>query len=127
MKDMNTSKEGKKIEAIVEAKVKSIIDKLKASHEKFVDEDFGPTSTDEFGANSFYGSQLPAPAGSKYPKPEDLKWERPQYDDSHFTSTDLKKKGEEDDEEEAEGGDDNDEEDEYGPKSKVEDEVSIIR
>jgi hypothetical protein len=57
---------------------------LKISHEKFEDVDFGPTEKDEFGAVSFYGTALPAPAGSKYPAPETLRWERPLYDDSKF-------------------------------------------
>lgn len=77
--------EQKKIESKIEAKVKEIVNKLKSSHEKFEDPDFGPNEKDEFGALSFYGSSLPAPAGSKYPAPETLKWERPIYDDSKFS------------------------------------------
>ena len=42
-----------------------IIDKLKISHEKFEDPDFGPSSTDEFGAISLYGSGTPNPAGKR--------------------------------------------------------------
>ncbi len=74
----------KKIDKQVEAKVKGIIDELKSTHAKFSDIDFGPTSDDYLGANSLYGTTVPAPAGSKYPRPEDLKWERPLYDDNHF-------------------------------------------
>ena len=66
----------------VEPKVKSIIDKLKATSQKFEDPDFGPTENDPRGAISFYGTAMPAPAGSKYPKPEDLRWARQQYDDN---------------------------------------------
>lgn len=77
--------EQKKIEFKIEAKLKDVINKLKASHEKFEDPDFGPNEKDEFGAMSFYGSALPAPAGSKYPAPETLRWERPQYDDNKFS------------------------------------------
>ena len=40
-----------------------IIDKLKISHEKFEDPDFGPSAADEFGAISLYGSGTPNPAG----------------------------------------------------------------
>ena len=84
---MKLDAEQKKIEAKVEVKVKEIINKLKASHEKFEDLDFGPNDKDMYGALSFYGSKLPAPAGSKYPAPETLRWERPQYDDSKFTES----------------------------------------
>ena len=65
----------------IETFVTSIIKKLKTTHEKFVDVDFGPTEDDEFGAVSFYGNVSPEPAGSKYPKPEQLRWERPLYED----------------------------------------------
>ena len=59
---------------------------MKLSHAKFEDVDFGPTENDEFGAVSFYGSSnsLPDPAGSKYPLPSSLKWERPLYADDKF-------------------------------------------
>ena len=65
----------------VEPKVKAIVDELKASSRKFEDPDFGPTIKDPLGAISLYGSCIPSPAGSKYPKPEDLRWDRPQYDE----------------------------------------------
>jgi len=43
------------IDKKVEAKVKQVVDKLKISHEKFTDPDFGPSDKDEFGALSLYG------------------------------------------------------------------------
>lgn len=64
--------------------MKLIVEKLKISHEKFFDPDFGPNDSDPFGAKSLYGLAPPAPAGSKYPTPESLKWDRPMYDDSKF-------------------------------------------
>lgn len=70
----------------VEPRVKEIVDQCKASSRKFEDPDFGPTEKDPLGAVSLYGSALPAPAGSKYPKPEDLRWDRPQYDDKGLFS-----------------------------------------
>lgn len=87
------------MEMKVEAKVKEIINKLKTTHEKFEDADFGPNEKDEFGAISFYGSALPAPAGSKYPAPETLKWERPLYDDNKFSEPGAKEANEEEEEE----------------------------
>lgn len=80
------TKEQSKIEAQVEKKVKDVVNKLKASHGKFEDPDFGPNEKDEYGAISFYGDAPPAPAGSKYPKPETLRWERPQYRDDKFVA-----------------------------------------
>lgn len=38
-----------KIDSKVELEVKKIIDKLKVSHAKFEDPNFGPTAEDEFG------------------------------------------------------------------------------
>jgi hypothetical protein len=68
------------IESHVEKKVREIIQGLKASHSKFTDPDFGPTESDPLGALCFYGNEPPAPAGtSKYPAPDSMKWERPQY------------------------------------------------
>ena len=105
--------EQKKIEVKIEAKLKDVINKLKASHEKFEDPDFGPSEKDEFGAISFYGSALPAPAGSKYPAPETLRWERPQYDDNKFSEGDAEKDEEAD--ADADGEDADDEyDDEFG-------------
>ena len=43
------------IDRQVEKKVKEVVDKLKVSHEKFTDPDFGPNEKDEFGALSLYG------------------------------------------------------------------------
>eukprot|EP01032_Pedospumella_encystans_P037559 gene37559-42542_t len=100
--DLKNAAETKKIETKVEAKVKEIINKLKSTHEKFEDLDFGPNEKDEFGAVSFYGSALPAPAGSKYPAPETLKWERPLYDDNKFSEPGTAKKDDEDADEESE-------------------------
>ena len=94
----------------VEPRVKTIVDTLKASSQKFEDPDFGPTEKDPRGAVSFYGTAMPAPAGSKYPKPEDLRWDRPHYDDKGMFAEGKEKKegedGEEDEEEEEdeEGG-----------------------
>ena len=84
----------KKIEARIEAKVKEIINKLKTTHQKFEDVDFGPTEADEHGTLSLYGPQksnkaengLPEPVGgNKYPEPKKLVWERPLYDDNKFS------------------------------------------
>jgi hypothetical protein len=44
--------EVKKTEAKVEVEVKKIIDKLKQSHSKFEDKDFGPSPDDEFGGTA---------------------------------------------------------------------------
>ena len=96
----------------VEPRVKAIIDDLKASSKKFEDPDFGPTEKDGLGAISLYGSAMPAPAGSKYPKPEDLRWDRPHYEnkDMFEASGETKKKEDgEDGEEEEEEEDDDDE------------------
>ncbi len=78
---MKDKEEVKKIDLSIEAKIRVIVDKLKVSHEKFEDPDFGPREKDEFGAVSFYGDGPPDPAGSKYPSPSTLKWERPRYRD----------------------------------------------
>ena len=87
----------------VEPRVKAIVEGLKASSQKFEDPDFGPTQKDPLGAVSFYGTAMPAPAGSKYPKPEDLRWDRPQYDDKGmFAEAEEKKEGEEGEEGEEE-------------------------
>jgi len=82
--DYESLEEKSKIEAKVEKKVKSIISKLKTTHSKFEDLDFGPKEDDEYGGKSLYGNGKPDPAGSKYPAPETLKWERPQYIDKLF-------------------------------------------
>jgi hypothetical protein len=113
--------EQKKIEAKVEAKVKELVNKLKASHEKFEDSDFGPQESDEFGALSFYGSALPAPAGSKYPAPETLKWERPLYDDSKFTEGQAEEVADD-----AETVEEDEYEDEFGFHAEEEDEVRTL-
>ena len=111
-----------KINLKVEAKVKEIVDKLKMSHSKFEDPDFGPQESDEFGAKSLYGAAPPDPAGSKYPSPESLLWQRPQYDDNHFSNGKTGEEGD-DDEEEDEDFDD----DEYGFKGESNDvEVGIL-
>lgn len=90
----------------VEAKVKVIVNELKTTHAKFVDVDFGPKEDDEFGATSLYGpaNKTPEPAGSKYPSPDTLRWDRPLYDDDNFEEDEEKKDGS-DDEDQA-GGDD---------------------
>lgn len=135
----------KKIETKVESKVKEIINKLKSSHAKFEDPDFGPTEKDEYGAVSFYGppkakkdGAIPDPAGgSKYPAPHTLKWERPLYDDNKFVEPRVKlvdENGEEvEDEEECEDEEEGDEfDDEFGfqadngPKVNYEKAVAIL-
>lgn len=111
--DLKDEKEEKKIDNCVEKKIKDIVDRLKGKSEKFIDPDFGPTDDDEYGAKSFYGSSLPAPAGSKYPAPESLLWTRPVYDDDKFS---LAAKNKSSDDGESDGNDDEEEEeeDEYG-------------
>ena len=101
--NLKDSVKQKEIESKIEGKVKEIVNKLKASHEKFEDKDFGPNEKDEFGALSFYGTALPAPAGSKYPAPETLKWERPLYEDDKFSNEDSDKNEKEEEEEEEAG------------------------
>lgn len=124
-------REKEKIDKKVESKVKEIVEKLKESHSKFVDIDFGPTEKDEFGAISFYGNGKPDPAGSKYPSPDTLKWERPLYSDEKFG----KNEGEsgssnaaDDDTEEEDEEFDEEDDDEYGISLDRQDDnnVSII-
>ena len=79
----------------VEKAVKAIINKLKASHGKFVDPDFGPTADDPHGAKSLYGDEPPTPAGvNKYPSPESIRWDRPQYSDDKFDAEEEEKEEE---------------------------------
>lgn len=94
--------------------MKSIVTKLKASHSKFEDSDFGPNENDEYGAKSFYGesNSLPDPAGSKYPAPQTLKWERPIYADDKFNNDEAKEEEEE-------------EEDEFGIHSSANSEIDV--
>lgn len=105
-----------KIETKVEKKVKDLVDNLKVKHAKFEDGDFGPKPNDEYGAVSFYGSAKPDPAGSKYPAPETLRWERPQYADDKFDEKKISKasssSNDEEDEDEGEDYDEDEEEDE---------------
>lgn len=113
--NLKIPKEQKKVELKIEAKLKDIIQKLKASHSKFEDPDFGPNEKDEFGAMSFYGSTLPAPAGSKYPAPESLRWERPQYDDSKFSEGGAREENAETEDIDADAEEEEDEyDDEFG-------------
>jgi hypothetical protein len=64
----------------VEKKVKEILQYHKSNHTKFTDPDFGPTADDPLGAQSLYGNEPPTPAGTnKYPSPESIRWDRPQY------------------------------------------------
>lgn len=100
--DLKDPKEITKIDNQIEINVKAIVEKLKSSGEKFIDTDFGPSESDEFGAASLYGSAKPSPAGSKYPSPESLRWTRPQYYDTNFSHTEDKEENEDDDEEEDE-------------------------
>ena len=71
--DLNDRKKVEEINSLVEKKVKGYVEKLKSSHTKFIDEDFGPDGGDKYGAKSLYGTAMPAPAGSKYPRPDDLR------------------------------------------------------
>lgn len=73
----------KKADKLVEVKVKEIINKLKTSHEKWTDPDFGPTASDEHAVQSLYPN-MPDPAGSRYTEPKALEWKRPLYADSKF-------------------------------------------
>jgi hypothetical protein len=74
------------IEKAVETKVKEIVDRVKATHGKYIDPDFGPTEQDPNGAISLYGNEPPAPAGvNKYPDPATIRWDRPQYEDEGFS------------------------------------------
>lgn len=121
---MKNKSELDKIEVQVENQVKAIVKKLKETHEKFNDNDFGPTEADPDGAISFYGPPpkkgdvKPEPAGSKYPDPATLTWERPHYEDTQFVaSTSGKGKGE------AEGDDDNDDDEEDGDEDDDEEDL----
>lgn len=68
------------VEIQVEKKVREIIQKHKTNHTKFTDPDFGPTADDPLGAKSLYGNEPPTAAGTnKYPSPEAIRWDRPQY------------------------------------------------
>ncbi|RYH31541.1 hypothetical protein EON65_02395 [archaeon] len=94
---------------------------MKVKHAKFEDGDFGPKPNDEYGAVSFYGSAKPDPAGSKYPAPETLRWERPQYADDKFDEKKISKatsssidEEEEDVEEDYDEEENEDEDDDYG-------------
>ncbi len=117
--DLNDRKKVEEINSLVEKKVKGYVEKLKSSHTKFIDEDFGPDGGDKYGAKSLYGTAMPAPAGSKYPRPDDLRWDRPVYDDNYFTSETAEADGEEGDEG---AEDDIDEfEDDFGGASSFED------
>jgi hypothetical protein len=84
------------IDREVQKKVHEIVQGLKASHAKFVDPDFGPSEKDPLGALSLYGTGAPAPAGtSKYPSPESMRWDRPQYADDTFDDNDDEEEEEE--------------------------------
>ena len=90
---MHDREEWEQIDKKIESLVKAIITKLKTSHSKFEDPDFGPSDEDEYGAVSFYGpaAAVPDPAGSKYPPPCALKWERPIYADDKFDNSEEDK------------------------------------
>ena len=111
------SKEVDEIHAKVEKRVRAIIDELKKSHTKFEDADFGVSETDEYGEIGLYGdmSKTPDPAGSKYPEPSKLVWERPQYNDDESPNTPSEegkeKKGDDDDSDEDSEDDDSEDED----------------
>lgn len=72
----------REVEKQVEKLAASIIQHCKANHCQFQDPDFGPSDEDEYGARALYGNPPVAPGsagGSKYPPPESLRWDRPQY------------------------------------------------
>jgi hypothetical protein len=74
-KDMRDPKEVEKLDKLVTARLKDIIDRCKSSQSKFIDPDFGPNESDPYGAKSLYGPAPPVPAGhSKYPSPESLRF-----------------------------------------------------
>jgi hypothetical protein len=110
--NLSKKEELTKLETKVDKKVKEIILDLKKSNAKFIDPDFGPKDNDEFGAVSLYGDAgKPDPAGSKYPDPDTLIWDRPHYADG----TGLTSGGDEGVEgEEEEEYDEDDEDDDYG-------------
>jgi hypothetical protein len=125
---LNLSKpdELSKLETKVDKKVKEIILDLKKSNTKFVDPDFGPKDNDEFGAISLYGDAgKPDPAGSKYPDPSTLIWDRPHYADGTGLASGGDE-GVEDEDDEEEYDDDNDEEDEYGYSYSTTEKVLIF-
>eukprot|EP01041_Mallomonas_annulata_P003480 gene3480-6926_t len=112
----NGSKTIANLDQQVEKKVKEIIAKLKASHSKFEDPDFGPTETDEHGALALYGPNGPPPptGHSKYPPADTIRWDRPQYADDKFQHHD-------DGEEVDDDGETEEEEDEFGPSKGSDD------
>jgi hypothetical protein len=122
--DLSDEREQQRIDMQVEKKVKEYIDKLKTTHIKFEDHDFGPQEKDKLGAKSLYGTAIPAPAGSKYPRPEDLKWDRPLYDENYFSPDAAKNDNDEAGQQEEpvdEFAEDNDEfADDFGPSVESE-------
>ena len=104
--------------------MKDIIATLKTSHLKFEDPDFGPNDNDEHGVLALYGPLgPPPPAGhSKYPDPQTIRWDRPQYADDKFQhehSSKVQKEGDEDDDDEEVDDTEDDDDDEFGPSSKA--------
>ena len=85
--DLNDRKKVEEINNLVERKVKVYVEKLKSSHTKFLDEDFGP---EEGGISTGPNPCMARPClplqEAKYPRPEDLRWDRPVYDDNYFSS-----------------------------------------
>ncbi|GMI54341.1 hypothetical protein TeGR_g8450 [Tetraparma gracilis] len=96
----------------VSAAAALIAGRCKRSDIRWVDPDFGPSESDEYGAQALYGADERPPNGG-YPKPEKLRWQRPIYADG---TVDV------DEEELEEGGgedeDGSDFEDEYDDAAK---------
>jgi len=92
------------MEKEVEKKVSALAAACKRSESKFVDPDFGPSDSDEFGSRSLYGTPPIAPKGA-YPKPDKVRWDRPRYADGE--------EGEDESESEEENNDNDDEDDEF--------------
>ena len=92
--------------------VRQITDKCRATGTKFEDPDFGPSERDELGVKSLYGSKGPDPT---YPKPETIRWARPQYDNEEEKIFDNKKKDDEIASNEGDQEEEEEEEDFYAP------------
>ena len=99
---------------IVVEKIKTIIDDLKKQGtSSWCDPDFGPTENDQYGAKSLYwGGKAPPSVGhNRYPRPEELRWDRPVWkmDEDEEGPGGQKGEGGEDGEE----GDDQADDEEY--------------
>jgi len=106
------------MEKEVAKKVAKFVSECKANESKFKDPDFGPVDSDELGAEALYGSPPKAPKGA-YPKPDKIRWDRPQYADGEEDSD-----GDDGDEDLAADDDDEDEDDDDEFDSEFGDEDS---